>query len=249
MARLNSAWGVFLSVAVSAVVGYIVLMALTLSITDIAATSTDAYPVLKIAYDNLTPFFANIIAVIIAGAMWLCGLSSITSMSRMWFAFARDGGMPGHGLIKQIHPKLRTPVNSILITCVLAVLMLLWSGAYWIITAISVIFLYWAYVIPVYLNLRNKMRKQGEYTTPETAPWSLKGWGPLLNVISVVWVILITIFLVLPPNELVLWTAVLIGLFMFVYWQLDAKKRFTGPKPTAEAELRKIEADMAKGAD
>ena len=97
-------------------------------------------------------------------------------------------------------------------------------------------------------DLRNKMRKQGEYTTPETAPWSLKGWGPLLNVISVVWAVLITIFLVIPPNELVLWTAVLIGLFMFIYWQVDVKKRFTGPKPTAEAELRRIESEMTAAA-
>jgi len=245
LARLNSAWGVFLSVAVSALVGYIVLMALTLSITDIAATATDAYPVLKIAYDNLSTFLANIVAVIIAGAMWLCGLASITSMSRMWFAFARDGGMPGHGLIKQVHPKWRTPVNSILITCALAVVMLLWSGAYYVVTAISVIFLYWAYGIPILLNLRNKQRKQGEYTTPETAPWSLKNWGPLFNIVSVVWILLITVFLLLPPNELVLWTTALICVFMFVYWQVGVKQRFSGPKATAEAELRRIEADLA----
>ena len=50
MARLNSAWGVFLSVAVSAVVGYIVLMAFTFNIPDIAATAADPYPVLYIAY-------------------------------------------------------------------------------------------------------------------------------------------------------------------------------------------------------
>src|SRR5205085_1062730 len=44
MARLNSAWGVFLSVAVSAVVGYIMLLILTWTIPngDIAATSGDA---------------------------------------------------------------------------------------------------------------------------------------------------------------------------------------------------------------
>ncbi|MBM2851372.1 MAG: amino acid transporter [Anaerolineales bacterium] len=248
MARLNSAWGVFLSVAVSAVVGYIVLMALTLAITDIPSTATDAYPVLKIAYDNLSTFMANLVAIIIAGAMWLCGLSSITSMSRMWFAFARDGGMPGHGLIKQIHPKLRTPVNSILITCVLAVVMLLWSGAYYVVTAISVIFLYWAYGIPILLNLRNKLRKQGEYTTPQTAPWSLKQWGPLLNVISVIWILIISVALVIPPSELVLWTTVLICVFMLAYWQLDAKKRFAGPTPADEAELRRVEADLAKAA-
>ncbi|HEV7671872.1 MAG TPA: amino acid permease [Thermoanaerobaculia bacterium] len=246
MARLNSAWGVFLSVAVSAVVGYLVLMVLTLSITDIPATATDAYPVLKIAYDNLTPFLANLVAVIIAGAMWLCGLASITSMSRMWFAFARDGGMPGYTWIRKIHPKWRTPVNSILITCTLAVVMLLWSGAFYVVTAISVIFLYWAYGIPILLNLRNRWKKSGEYTTPETAPWNLKRWSPLFNVISILWIGLISIFLLIPPNELVLWTTVLICAFMLVYWLVDARKRFRGPQPASEEALRQIEAAMTK---
>jgi amino acid transporter len=246
LARLNSAWGIFLSVAVSAVVGYVMLMVLTLSIKDLPATATDAYPVLKIVYDNLSPFCANLIAVIIAGAMWLCGLSAITSISRMWFAFARDGGMPGHSLIKQIHPKWRTPVNAILITSVLAVIMLLWAGAYYVVTAISVIMLYWAYGIPVFLNVRNKLQKRGEYTTPQSAPWSLGKWGVLLNVISVVWIIIITIFLVIPPNELVLWTTVLICLFMFLYWHADVKKRFTGPARASESELRRIEAEIGK---
>lgn len=244
MARLNCAWGVFLSVAVSAVAGYLMLMVLTLSITDIAATATDSYPVLKIIYDNVPPFCANVIAVVIAGAMWLCGLSCITSMSRMWFAFARDGGMPGHTWIRQIHPKWRTPVNSIIVTCLLAVLMLLWSGAYFVVTAICVMMLYWAYGIPIFLNLRNKLRRRGEYTTPQTAPWNLKKWGPSLNLISVCWIALISVFMALPPNELVLWTTVLICLFMFAYWHLDVKKRFSGPVPADEAQLRRLEASL-----
>ena len=97
MARMNSAWGVFLSVAVSAVVGYVLLLILTWCIPDgdVATTANDAYPVLQICYSNLAPFAANVIAVIIGGAMWLCGCSSITSMARMWYAFARDDGMPG----------------------------------------------------------------------------------------------------------------------------------------------------------
>jgi amino acid transporter len=245
LARLNSAWGVFLSVAVSAVVGYLMLMVLTLSITDIAATATDAYPVLKIFYDNLSPFCANLLALVLAGAMWLCGLSCITSMSRMWFAFARDAGMPGHTLIRQIHPKWRTPVNSILITCALAVLMLLWAGAYYVVTAICVIMLYWAYGIPIFLNLRNKLRRRGECTTAETAPWNLKKWGLPLNAISVLWILLITVFLVMPPNELVLWTAVLICFFLFAYWHLDVKKRFRGPAPVDESHLSQMEAETA----
>jgi amino acid transporter len=248
LARQNSAWGVFLSVAVSAVAGYLMLMVLTLSITDIPSTATDAYPVLKILYDNLSQFLANFVALVIAGAMWLCGLSCITSMSRMWFAFARDGGMPGYSLIKQIHPKWRTPVYSILITCSLAVAILLWSGAYYVVTAICVIMLYWAYGIPIFLNLHNKLRRRGEYTTPETAPWSLKRWGVLLNLISVVWIGLITVFLVIPPNELVLWTTLLICLFMFLYWQVDVKQRFSGPARAPESNTPRSAPGFAEEA-
>jgi amino acid transporter len=246
LARLNSAWGIFLSVAVSAVVGYLLLMVLILSIADIGATATDPYPVLRIIYDNLPSFMSNILAVVIAGAMWLCGLSCVTSMSRMWFAFARDGGVPGYKFISQIHPRWRTPVNAILVTCGLGVGMLLWAGAYYVVTAISVIMLYWAYGIPIFLNLRNKLRRRGEFTSGESAPWNLGRWGIVLNLISVIWICVITVFLVVPPNELVLWTTVLICVFMFVYWHIDVKRRFKGPTPADEAELRRIEAEMGR---
>jgi len=246
LSRLNSAWGVFLSVAVSAVVGYIVLMALTFAIPrgDVAATSADAYPVLYIAYENLSLFLASLIGLIIAVAMWLCGQSSITSMSRMWFAFARDDGMPGAGLMKKIHPTWRTPVNAILITCVIAVLITIYSAAYFVVTSISTITLYLAYGIPSYLNWRNKRRKQGEYTTAETAPWYMKNWGPIINVIAFVWIIFITILFILPPNELVLWTMVSLVVIMLVYWQVGAKKWFRGPKKAAEEDLRRIEEEL-----
>src|SRR6185503_15859984 len=162
MARLNSAWGVVLSVAVSAVVGYAMLLALTLSIPDVATTAADPYPVLHIVYANLGALPAHLLAIVIGGAMWLCGLSSITSMSRMWFAFARDGGMPGHRLIRQIHPRWRTPVAAILATSVLAVLLTVYAALYSVVVAISTTALYVAYAIPIWLNLRNKLRGTGE---------------------------------------------------------------------------------------
>jgi len=244
MARKNSAWGVFLSVAVSAIVGYIVLMAFTFSITDISATIADPYPVLYIAYENLTAFLANIVAIIVFGGMWLCGLSSITSTSRMFFAFARDGGMPFSEAFREINPKLRTPVKSIIITSILAVVMCMYSAAYFVVVSISTITLYIAYNIPVYLNLRNKISKKGEFTTPENAPWTLKGWGPALNLIAVIYTVIICVLFVLPPNELVFWTMILFSLILVAYWYGYAKKNFTGPKKSSEAELRRIEAEI-----
>src|SRR3954466_1416521 len=86
MARLNVSWGVFLSVAVSAVVGYVLVMILTWCIPngDVKTTANDPYPVLYVVYQNLAPALGHLVALVIGGAMWLCGSSSITSMGRMW---------------------------------------------------------------------------------------------------------------------------------------------------------------------
>ena len=211
----------------------------------VAETAADAYPVLYIVYNNLSTFFANVVAVIIGVAMWLCGLASITSMGRMWYAFARDDGMPGSGHIKRVSPKYRTPVWSIVITSVLAVLICVYAAAFFVVTSISTITLYLAYMFPIYLNWRNRRRGQGEFATAETAPWFLGKWGPALNLIAIVWVLIITVIFSLPPNELVLWTMLGLSVFLGLYWQLSAKRRFAGPSKTDEEALRRIEAALA----
>jgi len=154
--------------------------------------------------------------------------------------------MPGSGFIKQIHPKYRTPINSILVTCIIAFLLTVYAAAYYVVTSISTIALYLAYGIPIYLNWRNKRKKQGEYTTPETAPWNLGKWGPFINVIAFTWIGFITILFILPPNELTLWTMVALGIFMVIYWQLGPKHWFEGPKKASEEELRRIEEELEK---
>jgi amino acid transporter len=246
MARLNTAWGVFLSVAVSAVVGYAMLLILTLHVPDIAATIDPANgpAVLYIAYTNLPAWAAHIVAVIIGVAMWLCGLSSITSMSRMWFAFARDGGMPGHSLMKQIHHHWRTPIWSIVITCTLSVLLTAYAALYSVVVALSTSALYVAYGIPIYLNLRNKLRQRGEHTTAEMAPWSLGRWGIWLNAAALLWIVFISVLFSIPPNELAGWSLILLGAFMAVYWLVDARHRFTGPRQAGSAELKQLEAEI-----
>ena len=248
MARMNSAWGVFLSVAVSAVVGYVLLLILTWCIPngDVATTANDAYPVLQICYSNLAPFAANLIAVIIGGAMWLCGCSSITSMARMWYAFARDDGMPGSRWIKRVNPRYRTPVWSIVITSMLAVLICFYAAAYSVVTSISTITLYLAYVIPIYLNWRNKRRRQGEYTTPETSPWNLGRWGAPVNLIAIAWTVFITVIFSIPPNELVLWSMLLLAAVMLVYWKLRVRWYFHGPTKEDEKTLH---AALTQGAN
>lgn len=224
MARLNSAWGIFLSVAVSAVVGYVMLMTLTWCIPngDVAATAADPYPVLYIVSQNLPAFFANLIAVIIGGAMWLCGLASVTSMGRMWYAFARDDGMPGSSLLKRVSGKHRTPVWAIVVTSILSVLVCVYAAAFYVVTSISTIALYLAYVIPIYLHFRNRLPR-------ELTPWSLGRFGRLVNAIAIAWCVFIAVVFVLPPNELVLWTMLAMAIVLGVYRLVIVERRALSP--------------------
>jgi amino acid transporter len=168
--------------------------------------------------------------VIIGGAMWLCGLASITSMARMWYAFARDDGMPGSSLLKRVDPRTRTPVAATIVTSILAVLITIYAAGFSVVTSISTITLYLAYVIPIYLNWRNRRHGRGEFTTREAAPWSLGRWAAVVNAIAIAWVALITVIFVLPPNELVLWTMLAVAVALALYWQLSARRRFVGPR-------------------
>ncbi len=240
MARLNSAWGIVLSVGVSAIAGYVMLMALTWCIPngDIAKTANDAYPVLFIVRSNLTPFFANAIAVIIGVAMWLCGVASVTSMGRMWYAFARDDGIPGSRWLKRVGGKHHTPFIAIIVTSLLSVAICIYAAAWFVVTSISTICLYLAYGIPVFLNLRNRLRGKGEFMTKDVAPWTLGRWSPLLNVIAIVWIIFITFVFVLPPNELVLWTMLGVAVLLTLYWQLLAKRTFRTELPQPSPALK-----------
>jgi hypothetical protein len=57
--------------------------------------------------------------------------------------------------------------------------------------------------------------------------------------------VFICIVFVLPPNELVLWTMLGLGILLAIYWFGWERNRFQGPTKAEEAELRRIEAEMA----
>jgi len=239
MAKLNSAWGVFLSVAVSAVVGYLLLVVLTWCIPDgdVAATANDPYPVLFILYKALPRWAAHTSAIFIGGAMWLCGLSSITSMARMWYAFARDGGLPGSRWLSIVHPRFRTPIVSIVVTSVLSVVICVYAAAYFVVTSISTITLYLAYGIPILLLLRNRLTGRGPSLGRNVAPWSLGRAGKVINVVAVAWVAVLSVVFCLPPNELVLWSMLALGALLAAGWLLRARRTFVGPGAAALAAM------------
>jgi amino acid transporter len=95
----NASWsapiGVISSVGFSALFGFFILLSFLFGIQDFERTRESGYgqPVLQIFVDIFGDDGAVVLMCLIMICVWHCGLFSMTSNSRMMFAFARDGGI------------------------------------------------------------------------------------------------------------------------------------------------------------
>ncbi|QRK07249.1 amino acid permease [Archangium violaceum] len=222
----NAPWGIFLSVAVSAVVGYVLLAGVTLAIGDLSAAAAAPNPFLHVLRESLGPALGGALVWIAIGAMWFCGLSSVTSNSRMLFAFARDGGLPASPLLARVSPRYRSPHVAIWVSVAAAFLVAIWSGAYAAMVALSTLALYASYALPVLVGLI--ARRNGTWT--HRGPWDLGRYSTLVNVVALGWCAVVMVLFVLPPNELAGYTFAGALILLTVYWVAFQRHTFVGPK-------------------
>ena len=63
---------------------------------------------------TMPDWLVNPLFLFILIAQFLCGLATVTSASRMIFAFSRDGGLPLISKwVSKVSPRFRTPVAAI----------------------------------------------------------------------------------------------------------------------------------------
>src|SRR5580658_7473889 len=115
--------GIWRSVFYSAVVGWIVLLAITFAIQKSHESQiiSAGYPALTIFTSALSSAAAKAVILISTIGQIFCGMSCVTSASRMTFAFSRDGAVPGHNLWRRLG-KNRTPTWAVLFVCLMAMI-------------------------------------------------------------------------------------------------------------------------------
>jgi len=246
--------GIYLSILVSLIAGWVLLIGMTFAIQKTnyvaEATAGNVAPG-QIWIDSIGRTGAELLLLVAIGAQLFCGMSSITANSRMIYAFSRDGALPGSSIWHKVNRRTRTPTNAIWLAAAGALILglpYLWNSvAYGAVTAIATIGLYVAYVIPTYLRLR-----QGENF--KRGPWHLGRWSYVVGWIAVVWVVIIFFLFMLPQfgpitvntfNYACIAVAVVIG-YAGIYWLVSARKWFKGPKVQGSAqELAAIERELS----
>jgi amino acid transporter len=245
----------YMSVVVSVIFGWILLLAVTFAVPDTQGV-LDAVggAVTYIWTTSMSETWAEILLFICCVAQMFCLTASVTSASRMMFAFSRDRAVPGHKLWRKVAPN-RVPVAAVCAIGVLAWALMIptyWNAAtgYLVGTSIAVIGLYIAFAIPVYLRWRAGDRfERGAWHLGERYKW--------IDPLAIGWIVLICILFILPiaPGgvpwddafdwNVVNYAPLTVGgaFLLFGGWYvLSAHKWFKGPvRQGTEEELERIE--------
>ena len=218
--------GILRSVLWSSLFGWLMLSAVVLAIPDMDKAAASGWNV----------FFTTLDAVLPAPLKWtllglvgvcqlLCGLATVTSASRMIFAFARDGGLPASATLKKVHPTYRTPVAAIWTAALISVGFTLYTPAYATIVSVTVIFIFLSYGLPIAaggLAYGRRWTRMG--------PWDMGRTAYRLVAAATVAAIALVFYLgVQPPNDAALWiTGAFLALTALVWFGLE-RQRFQGP--------------------
>ncbi len=237
--NIRAPWGVFMSVAISAIFGFIMIAIVTLSITNpeaVAAAGANGFIIA--IQQGLGINYGAAIMWTVTIAMWFCGLSAIISVSRMIYAFSRDNGLPFSKKLGKISVKYKVPATGIWISIIIGIICGLAENIYAIVTAISVISLYISYGIPIFLKFIAQIRGIWRYS--DNGPWSLGNWSKIISFLSILWIIFIIILFSAGPSDVKItdnytlnyatgkiFFAVTIALIFYYY--IFVRKYFKGP--------------------
>lgn len=263
-ASKSAARGVWQSIFYSAIIGWIVLLAITFAATDVNAINDAAGYSPSIFTSALDSWAAKLVILIATIGQLFCGTACLTSASRMCFAFSRDRGLPGSRVLSKVNAK-GVPVAAVLTMAIAALVITLPAlvgdegvpYAFFAVVSIAVIGLYIAYVIPIYLRWR------AGSSFEQSPAWNLGSKWRWMNPLSVIWVAIITVIFCLPISPAAVpWngagggdgkfdlkalnyapvTVILVLIIVGIWWKVSAHKYFTG-------QTRNIDIDAALEGD
>jgi amino acid transporter len=242
--------GLWTSIAYSAVGGWALLLAITFAATHVAAINKGGGTTISVIETALSSGLAKLVLDISTIGQLFCGMGCVAAASRMVFAFSRDGAVPGHSLWRRLN-KHRTPTWAVLFVVVAALVITIPAlfgnsaglpVAFYAVTSITVIGLYIAYILPVWLRWR-----MGDKFEPGV--WNLGKNYKWINLIAIIWVTLCVIFFCFPTSpEAVPWNSgftwsdfnyapvvtIVLALAVWIGWEVSAKNWFKGPIRTVD---------------
>ncbi|KAK3389586.1 putative GABA permease [Podospora didyma] len=223
------------------VMGFVMLVTVCMVLGDIQAVlaTPTGQPFVHVFYNVVqSKSGASAMASILIIMSLVGNTNNIATSSRQLWAFARDKGVPYSDWLSAVHPRLDLPVNALIFSYVMAVLLSLINIgstiAFNILTSLGVGALLSSYIISVSCIALKRLRN--EPLLP--ASFRLGRLGLPLNIFSALFLIFVFVLTFFPPvpsptPELMNWSILVWGfvvIFSMGYYYLGrGRHTYTGP--------------------
>lgn len=231
------------SVIAASVAGLVFLIVLTVSITDVDAVTDDPSPVAAVIRGQLGPVWERFLLGGIAFAFFGAGMVVMAACSRQVFAMARDGRLPAAKLMSRVNPRTRTPVAAtVLIVALGIVFMVALPGEaliQLIVAGTLLPALMYGAIVVLYLVVRGKLeRKPGGF--------NLGRWELPVTFGALIWVALVLLVLVTPPDAFVP-SLVVLGIILagglYFAWLMIFRRSVLDSEPDGGAAVVAVEVE------
>lgn len=206
---------------------------------DAALNTPTGYPFIEILTQGTSSTAGGTaLSALLVTMFLLCTMGTVASTSRQLWAFARDNAVPNARVVSHVHPTLKIPLVSILITCSVACLLSLINigsaAVFNAIVSLSVAGFFGSYLLPFSLMLYTRLKHPEKL---DFGPWRLGRLGPWINGVAIAWSALVMFFSFWPSSvpvdgvsmnwSCVLWSAVV--MFAGVFWVVHGRRVYKGP--------------------
>ncbi|GKU20454.1 unnamed protein product [Fusarium langsethiae] len=233
---------------------YVIMLLYSAGPLETLVKTPTGYPFMQIFLDatksEIGTTLLSLLIILVAGAATVAGT---TSTSRTLWAFARDRSTPFDKQLSKVNQRYEVPIYAVVVTVVLQIVLgFIYLGnttAFNAFLSMAIIGMYTSYALPIVAMLIARKRLQsvnafGAFKLGRVA-------GPILNVISLIWIIVVVVFSVFPSvmpvtaqnmnySIVVMAAWVLAGWLYYVVW---GKKKYQVPN----VDMAVIDAAQGSG--
>jgi choline transport protein len=257
-APLNIPRAMIGAVLFNGVAGFAYVIAVLYAITnpDAVFGTPTGFPIVGVflqATNSKAAATAMISGIIAIFGIALFGVTA--SISRLIWAFGRDGGLPASKFFAKVSDHNKSPNNAILFTFIcVSLLSLINIGstvAFNALVSLATLGFYVSYAIPIVLFTIRRFSRENPI---DFGPWTIGKIGLPVNVLAVVFCAFLTIFLPFPPflpvtRENMNYAApVFVGVMLLAVtnYALRARHTFMGPITETPAMVSKTSENKAR---
>jgi amino acid transporter len=214
-ARINVPRAVVTSIVISSVIGFFMIVALTINIADLGATTSAPVPiahVLETALGNTGSLIFEIVAMV---ALYAGGLANMAASSRLIFSLSRDNMLPASPALSRVSSTTHSPSGALLVAAGLAIALVvigtyIATQAMTLIVGMASVGYYAVYALTILAAIIAATRGR----LASKSSFDLGSWATVIRWVAFIWSLVVIGVLTIPEANQQ--TALMAGIFFVI---------------------------------